>query len=89
MRFKFILTDYINQAMSLAEYEELEDGSWCGRIPCLSVITFESSEPDCRKELQATLEDWILVGLRNGFSIPPVAEIDLYAETANEPVESL
>lgn len=89
MKHKFILTEYIKQAMSSAEYERLEDGSWCGRIPCLNVITFEASEALCREELQATLEDWILVGLRKGFHIPPVGEIDLCAETAHEPVESL
>ena len=89
MEFKYVLTDYIEQAMSLAVYEELEDGTFAGEISCLSVVAFGDSLSECQEELQATLEDWIVVGLRKGFSIPAIAGIDLYAEIACEPVESL
>ena len=89
MEFKFVLTDYIEQAMSQAVYEELEDGSYGGEIPCLSVAAFGSTLSKCQEELRATLEDWIVVGLRKGFSIPAISGIDLYSEIACEPVESL
>ena len=31
--FKSILTGYINSALSYAEYDKLEDGTFSGRIP--------------------------------------------------------
>ena len=89
MEFKFVLTDYIEQALTQAVYEDLGDGTFGGRIPCLGVIAFGDTLPECQKELQATLEDWMLVGLKLGFTIPAVAGIDLNAEVACEPVESL
>jgi len=30
---KFILTSYINSALTEAEYDKLEDGSFCGTLP--------------------------------------------------------
>jgi hypothetical protein len=30
---RFVLTDYIEQAMSLAIFDKLEDGSFLGKIP--------------------------------------------------------
>ena len=89
MEFKFVLTDYIEQAMSQAVYEELDDGSYGGVISCLNVVAFGGSLNECQVELRATLEDWIVVGLRKGFSIPVISGIDLHAEIAGEPVESL
>ena len=89
IKHEFVLTDFISNAMALAEYEELEDATYCGRIQCLGVVAFEETEARCKEELQATLEDWIVVGLRERFSITPVAGIDLGAELAHESVESL
>ena len=41
MKAKFIISDYINSAMALAEYDKLEDGSFAGRISkCKGVISF-------------------------------------------------
>lgn len=33
MKAKYILTDYVEQAMASAEYDKLEDGTFAGRIP--------------------------------------------------------
>ena len=90
MEFRFVLTDYIVQAMSQAVYEELEDGTFAGTIPsCSGVIAFDDTFSECREELQATLEDWILVGLKLGHPLPMVAGIDLNLDNVNEPVEPL
>ncbi|MYC29810.1 MAG: type II toxin-antitoxin system HicB family antitoxin [Chloroflexi bacterium] len=90
MEFKYVLTDYIEQAMALAVYEELEDGTFCGTIPpCWGVIAFGSTQPACKEELQSVLEEWIVVGLRLGDTLPVLEEIDLNFEVIGEPVESL
>ena len=90
MEFKYVLSDYIEQAMAQAVYEELEDGTYGGTIPpCWGVIAFGSTQPDCKEELQSVLEEWIVVGLRLGDTLPVLEEIDLNFEVVGEPVESL
>ncbi len=68
---KTILTGYIESALSQAEYDKLEDDTFSGRIPgCKGVIAFGNSLRECERELQSTLEDWILVGLKLGHRLP-------------------
>lgn len=90
MEFKYVLTDYIGQAMAQAVYEELEDGTFAGTIPpCWGVIAFGNTQPECEEELKSVLEEWIVAGLRLGDTLPVLAEIDLNFEVTGEPVESL
>lgn len=82
----FIISDYIERAMAQAEYDNLEDGSFGGRIPpCNGVIAFGSTLGECETELRSTLEDWLLVGFRLGHHLPVVDGIDLNKEPAYEP----
>ena len=82
---QFILTGYIENALSLAEYDKLEDGTFSGRIPsCKGVIAFGSTLRECENELRSTLEDWVLVGLKLGHSIPILSGYDLNKEPINE-----
>lgn len=63
---RFILTGYIENALSQAEFDKLEDGTFSGRIPsCKGVIAFGKTLRECEEELHSTLEDWILVGQLN------------------------
>jgi hypothetical protein len=77
-----MITDYIREAMACAAYEYVteEDGSAFvfGSITTLpGVWCSEPTYPDCQRELQSTLEDWLLLGLRLGHEIPIVGNIDL------------
>jgi predicted RNase H-like HicB family nuclease len=77
---KYIFTGYIESAL-VHEYEKLEDGTYFGRIPlCKGVIAFGKTLKECDKELQSTLEDWILVGLKLGHNIPVIDGYDLNKE---------
>lgn len=59
--------DSIDQALSGAVIEQLEDSSFAGTIPgCVGVLAFAGSPEACEAELRSTLEDWILVGRRLG-----------------------
>jgi predicted RNase H-like HicB family nuclease len=70
-----------------ATYDKLEDGTYAGRIPtCKGVVAFGSTLRRCEDELRSTLEDWILVGLKLGHSLPVIASIDLNKEPSYEPV---
>ncbi len=82
---QFILTGYIENALSQAEYDKLEDGTFSGRIPsCRGVIAFGKTLRKCEDELRSTLEDWVLVGLKLGHPIPVLAGCDLTREPTNE-----
>ena len=90
MTVQFILTDYVNQALAEAVYDKLEDGTFTGRVPpCAGVISFGTSLAECEAELRSTLEDWILLGLKLGHSLPVINGIDLNKEPLHEPVETV
>lgn len=67
----YVLSHYVGHAMSEAVYDKPEDGTYSGVIPsCKGVIAFGMTLRECEEELHSTLEDWILVGLRLGHSLP-------------------
>jgi predicted RNase H-like HicB family nuclease len=83
MVVKFILSDYVDQAMARAIYDKLEDGSFAGKIPeCQGVVAFADTLRACETDLRSVLEDWLLVGLKMGHKLPVIAGIDLNQEPA-------
>jgi len=90
MKTRFVLTDYVAQAMAQAVYDKFEDGTFAGRIPqCPGVVAFGKTLAECEAELRSTLEDWILVGLKLGHPLPVIGGIDLNKEPQSEPVEAV
>ena len=90
MPARYILSDYVQAALAEASYDKLEHGSYGGSIPsCQGVVAFCQTLGECQDELRSTLEDWILLGLRLGHSLPVVAGIDMNKEPAREPVDTL
>jgi predicted RNase H-like HicB family nuclease len=84
---RFILTEYVEQAMAHAVYDKLEDGTFSGRIPpCKGVVAFGTTLRECEEALHSTLEDWILVGLKLRHPLPVIASIDLNKVPSYEPV---
>lgn len=73
-----VLTKYIQAAMRQARYEILEDGSYYGEIPpCRGVWASAPTLEDCRRELQEVLEEWILLKMKDGDSLPIIEDIRL------------
>jgi predicted RNase H-like HicB family nuclease len=90
MAVRYVLTDYVERALSLAVFERLEDNTYAGRIPpCPGVLAFAPTLRSCKAELRSTLEDWLLVGLKLGHPLPVLGEIDLNKEPVREPVGAL
>jgi predicted RNase H-like HicB family nuclease len=90
MATRFILTDYVSQALTRATYDKLEDGTYAGTIPqCPGVIAFSSTLVGCELELRSTLEDWILVGLKLSHNLPIIDGIDLNKEPALDKLEAV
>ncbi len=78
---RWILSDYVEQAMAEAVYEKLDDGTYAGRIPsCPGVVAFGDTLRMCQEALQSVLEEWILLGLKMGHSLPVLEGIDLNQE---------
>ena len=74
-----MLTTYINAAMRQAHYEILaDDEGYFGTIDGLQGVWANGETlEECRRELQEVLEEWIVLGLRMGHSIPPIDNIEL------------
>jgi predicted RNase H-like HicB family nuclease len=90
MTAQFIISEYIQHAIAQAEYDELEDGSFSGRIPsCKGVIAFGTTLHECEIELRSTLEDWLLVGFKLGHALPVINGIDLNKDPEYEPVDAM
>ena len=87
---KSILTGYIESALSHAEYDKLEDGTFSGRIPlCKGVVAFGKTLRECEAELQSTLEDWIIVGFKLGHQLPVIEEYDMNRELTHESMATM
>lgn len=90
MAIRFILSDYVDRAIAKAIYDKLEDGTFTGRIPvCKGVIAFASTLRECEDELRSTLEDWILLALKLGHSLPVIDSIDLNKEPTLESMDTV
>ncbi len=98
MAIRFILSDYVEVAIPSATakpnaqaiYDKLEDGTFTRRIPvCKGAIAFASTLRECQDELRSTLEDWILLGLKLGHSLPVIDNIDLNKEPSLEPMDTV
>jgi predicted RNase H-like HicB family nuclease len=75
-----MLLDYINKALSKAEYDKLEDGSFSGTIPqCPGVLAFGKTLFECQKELESVLEGWLIVKIRHGDTLPVIDHLDINA----------
>lgn len=66
-----MLSEYIAKKLKTAKYKLLKDGSYFGEIPELKGVWASAENlEDCRKELQEVLEDWLMLKIRAGESIP-------------------
>jgi predicted RNase H-like HicB family nuclease len=74
-----MLTAYIEAAMRKAHYEILQDGEgFFGSIEGLNGVWGQADSLEaCREELREVLEEWILLGLKMGHTIPSIDGINL------------
>ena len=75
-----MLIEYINKALSKAEYDKLKDGTFSGIIPeCQGVLAFGKTLFECQKELESVLEGWLIVKIRHGDTLPVIDHLDINA----------
>jgi predicted RNase H-like HicB family nuclease len=69
-----MITEYINEALSRAKYELIEDENpYYGEIPELQgVWAAGKTLEECRHNLAEVVDDWLVVRLKKGLEIPPL-----------------
>jgi predicted RNase H-like HicB family nuclease len=74
-----MFTAYINAAMKKAHYEILPNNEgYFGKIEDLQGVWSNADSLEaCREELKEVLEEWILLGIKMGHTIPIINGIDL------------
>lgn len=72
-----MLLQYIQAALDAAHYEMIEDEEpFYGEVPGLAGVwaTGRTLE-ECRRNLAAAIEDWVLFSVAQGLPIPPLGQI--------------
>ncbi len=72
-----MLLQYIQAALDAAHYEMIEDEEpFYGEVPALAGVwaTGRTLE-ECRRNLAAAIEDWVLFSVAQGLPIPPLGQI--------------
>lgn len=74
-----MFTAYINAAMKKAHYEILPNHEgYFGKIENLQGVWANADSLEaCREELKEVLEEWVLLGIKMGHTIPIINGIDL------------
>ena len=66
-----MISRYVDKALERGTYELLEDGTFCATVRGLrGVIATGKSLEACRRELAEVVEEWVLVRVARGLSIP-------------------
>jgi len=78
MSRRYILAEYVHEALGQAVYDKLDDATFAGSIPGRpGVVALAPTLYRCERELRSTLEDWILLGLKLAHPLPVIGGIDL------------
>jgi len=68
-----MILEYCEKAIEKAEYKQMEDGSWFAEIPGFRGVWANSNTvEECRKELIAVLEEWLILKLRDRDPVPEI-----------------
>jgi predicted RNase H-like HicB family nuclease len=75
-----MLTKYVQEAMSRAEYEIMEDGNFWAEIPGFEGLWGNGSNlEECRQDLQGALEGWLILKLwDHDDDIPKLGRLSVY-----------
>lgn len=73
-----MLFEYIQGALEMAEYKKLDDGTWFAEVPGFDgVWANNNSIEECRKELIEVLEEWLVLKIKDGDSVPVIKGIQI------------
>ena len=78
-----MITPYVDQALRRARYVQ-DDGVFCATVPGLrGVIATASTLEACRDQLVEVIEEWILVRVARGLSVPAIGGLKVEVKKAS------
>jgi predicted RNase H-like HicB family nuclease len=78
-----MIRQYIEEALRRARYDKLEDGTFCAEVPRLrGIVAIGDTLEECRTQLAEVVEEWVLVRVAKGLSIPPLGKVEVKVRKA-------
>ena len=77
-----MIRQYVEEALRGARYDKLDDGTFYGEVPRLRVLAAGETLEECRNQLAEVVEEWVLVRVAKGLSVPPLGEIAVKVKKA-------
>lgn len=69
---------YVKAAIEEARYKQLGNSTWFAEIPGFEGVWANGESVEtCRQELIEVLEEWIILKVRSGDSLPIVHDVDI------------
>lgn len=74
-----MLLEYLNAALERAQYEKIDDEEpYYGEVPGLQGVWANGRTlEECRRNLQAAIEDWVLFSVAQGQQPPALGVVSL------------
>ncbi|MBI2554782.1 MAG: type II toxin-antitoxin system HicB family antitoxin [Candidatus Rokubacteria bacterium] len=79
-----MIRQYVEEALKRARYDKLEDGIFCAEVPRGVLATGETLE-ECRNQLAEVVEEWVLIRVARGLSVPPLIRFPFKLSIASGP----
>ena len=71
IRGQTVITNYISEALHRTRYSVVDGGTFCATVAGLSgVVATGASLEACRDQLAEVVEEWVLVRVSRGLSVP-------------------
>ena len=78
-----MITRYIDQALHRAHYRQVDGDLYCATVRGLrGVIATGSTLEDCHDQLAQVVEEWVLVRVSRGLSIPRLGGVTVEVRQA-------
>ena len=67
-----------------ARYDKLDDGTFYGEVSRLrGVLATAATLESCRDQLAEVIEEWVLVRIAKGLTVPPLGKIEVRVKKAS------
>jgi len=78
-----MFSEYIQKALEIAQYKQLENGSWFAEIPGFQGVWANAATVEiCRRELNEVLEEWLILKIRDRDVLPVIDGVTLRIQEA-------
>jgi predicted RNase H-like HicB family nuclease len=80
-----MITNYVDQALRRAHYSQVDGGTFCATVRGLAgVIATGATLEACRDQLAEVVEEWILVRVARGLTVPPLGRVRVEVKEAKK-----